>query len=122
MATPQRTAETRRAAPTPTMAPVMVWVVETGTPRLVAMNRVIAPPVSAQKPCIGVRRVIREPMVWTIRQPPNSVPRPIAAWQDSTTHSGTWNWPSAGPMPCAISSAAMIPIVFWASLPPWPSE
>ena len=28
----QRTAETRRAAPTPTIAPVMVWVVETGTP------------------------------------------------------------------------------------------
>ena len=26
-ATPQRTAEVRRAAPTPTMAPVMVWVV-----------------------------------------------------------------------------------------------
>ena len=32
LATFQRTAETRRAAPTPTMAPVMVWVVETGTP------------------------------------------------------------------------------------------
>ena len=31
-ATLQRTAETRRAAPTPTIAPVMVWVVETGTP------------------------------------------------------------------------------------------
>ena len=26
-ATPQRTAEARRAAPTPTMDPVMVWVV-----------------------------------------------------------------------------------------------
>ena len=32
LATFQRTAETRRAAPTPTMAPVMVWVVETGMP------------------------------------------------------------------------------------------
>ena len=32
LATPQRTAEVRRAAPTPTMAPVMVWVVETGMP------------------------------------------------------------------------------------------
>ena len=31
-ATPHRTAESRRAAPTPTMAPVMVWVVETGMP------------------------------------------------------------------------------------------
>ena len=43
LATFQRTAETRRAAPTPTMAPVMVWVVETGTPMWVARNRVIAP-------------------------------------------------------------------------------
>ncbi len=29
----QRTAEARREAPTPTMAPVMVWVVETGMPK-----------------------------------------------------------------------------------------
>ena len=34
--------------------------------------------VSAQKPCTGVRRVICEPMVWTMRQPPNSVPSAIA--------------------------------------------
>ena len=53
----------------------------------------IAPPVSAQKPCAGVRRVIFEPIVWTIRQPPNSVPSAIAAWQDSTTQNGTWNSP-----------------------------
>ena len=31
-ATPQRTADRRCEAPTPTMAPVMVWVVDTGTP------------------------------------------------------------------------------------------
>ena len=37
-------------------------------------------------------RVIFEPMVRTIRQPPKRVPRPIAAWQARTTHSGTWKW------------------------------
>ena len=31
-ATPQRTARAPRVEPTPTMAPVMVWVVETGMP------------------------------------------------------------------------------------------
>jgi len=31
--TPQRTAERRREAPTPTMAPVIVWVVLTGMPK-----------------------------------------------------------------------------------------
>ncbi len=71
------------------MAPVMVWVVETGTPSQVAMNRVAAPPVSAQNPCIGVSLVILKPMVRTIRQPPIRVPSAIAAWHDSTTQNGT---------------------------------
>jgi PiT family inorganic phosphate transporter len=44
----------------------------------------------AQKPCIGVRRVILLPMVWTMRQPPNRVPKPIAVWQASTTQNGMW--------------------------------
>jgi hypothetical protein len=50
LATFQRTDETLRAAPTPMMQPVIVWVVETGMPRCVAANSVMAPPVSAQKP------------------------------------------------------------------------
>src|SRR5260370_42583116 len=91
LATFQRTAETRRAAPTPTIAPVMVWVVETGTPSQVAMNSVAAPPVSAQNPCIGVSLVIRNPMLRTIHQPPIRVPNAIAAWHASTTQNGTEN-------------------------------
>ena len=31
-ATPQLTADSRRVEPTPTIAPVIVWVVETGMP------------------------------------------------------------------------------------------
>ena len=58
-ATPQRTAEALRTDPTPTMAPVMVWVVDTGTPIAVARNSVIAPPVSAQKPPTGLSLVMR---------------------------------------------------------------
>ena len=60
------------------IAPVMVWVVETGTPSHVARNRVMAPPVSAQNPCIGFNRVMREPIVCTMRQPPNRVPSEMA--------------------------------------------
>src|SRR5215207_2183457 len=89
LATPHRTAEVLRAAPTPIIDPVIVWVVETGMPSHVAPNRVIAPPVSAQNPCIGVRRVIFEPIVWTIRQPPSKVPSPMATWQLMTTQNGT---------------------------------
>src|SRR4051812_26944216 len=120
LATFQRTAEARRAAPTPTMAPVMVCVVETGTPSQVAMNSVAAPPVSAQKPCIGVSFVMRNPMVRTMRQPPIRVPIAIAAWHDSTTQNGTEN--SVPRWPCEYNSTAMMPMVFCASLPPWPSE
>ena len=63
LATFQRTAEVLRAAPTPTIDPVMVCVVDTGTPSQVAVNSVMAPAVSAQHPCVGHNRVIYEPMV-----------------------------------------------------------
>src|SRR4029434_3173141 len=89
LATFQRTAEILRAAPTPTIAPVIVCVVDTGIPSQVARNRVAAPPVSAQNPCIGVRWVILDPIVRTMRQPPNNVPSAIAAWQLRTPQSGT---------------------------------
>ena len=57
---------------------ITVVVVDTGTPSAVARNSVIAPPVSAQKPPTGFSLVIFWPMVLTMRQPPNMVPRPIA--------------------------------------------
>ncbi len=69
-ATPQRTADNRCTAPTPMIAPVMVWVVLTGIPDNAVPNSVIAPAVSAQKPPKGLSLVIFDPMVWTIRQPP----------------------------------------------------
>lgn len=37
----------------------------------------------------GLSFVSRIPIVLTMRQPPARVPRPIAAWADSTTHRGT---------------------------------
>src|SRR2546423_14252304 len=62
-ATPQRTADRRCTAPTPTMAPVMVWVVLTGIPASAVPNRVKAPALSAQNPPIGLSLVILEPIV-----------------------------------------------------------
>ena len=78
-ATPQRTAEILRAAPTPLTAPVTVWVVETGIPSQVAPNNAAAPPASAQNPWVGRRSVMRDPTVRTMRQPPINVPPAIAA-------------------------------------------
>jgi len=78
-ATPHRTEEKEVVLPTPIIAPVMVWVVETGTPKKVANKIEIAPPVSAQKPPTGFNLVIFCPMVLTIRHPPDMVPKAIAA-------------------------------------------
>ena len=73
-ATPQRTADSRLIEPTPMIAPVIVCVVLTGTPRCVAVKSEIAPAVSAAKPPTGCSLVIFDPIVWMMRQPPDSVP------------------------------------------------
>ena len=62
-ATPQRTVEMLRVEPTPTIAPVMVCVVETGMPMAVARKSVMAPPVSAQK-ASAVRWGVAGNIVW----------------------------------------------------------
>ena len=140
LATLQRTQERRRREPMPTIAPVMVCVVLTGTPNTEAINREIEEADSAQKPSTGRRRVIFWPIVLTIFHPPESVPSAIAPWQSNTTESGTINWPCAassiswwvsrksriGPTSLPVKppskSMLIIPMVFWASLPPWPKE
>jgi hypothetical protein len=66
-------------APTPMIAPVIVWVVDTGIPAPVAQNSVMAPALSAQKPPKGCSFVILVPIVLTIRHPPSMVPSAIAA-------------------------------------------
>lgn len=58
-AIPQRTALALCVEPTPTIAPVIVCVVETGIPNAVAVKSVIAPPVSAQNPPTGLSFVKR---------------------------------------------------------------
>src|SRR5262249_20760624 len=88
-ATPQRTAENRCIAPTPMIEPLIVCVVLTGMPAMAVPINVIAPAVSAQKPPPGRRLVIRRPIVFTRRQPPAIVPRPIAAWAERMTQNGT---------------------------------
>ena len=78
LATPQRTAEARRAVPAPMTAPVIVCVVDTGMPIAEALNSMIEPPNDALKPWCCESRVIFVPIVSIIFQPPHAVPRPIA--------------------------------------------
>ena len=57
---------------------MIVCVVLTGTPKKIVSTSVKAAPDSAQKPSTGRRRMMRWPIVLTIRQPPNRVPTPMA--------------------------------------------
>src|SRR5438876_10743431 len=88
-ATPHRTADSRCAAPTPEIAPVIVCVVLTGMPKYEASEMVNAAPGSAQKPPNGVSFVRRCPIVFTIRQPPAIVPEAMARLAAPTTQHGT---------------------------------
>src|SRR5262249_58961333 len=88
-ATPQRTAEKRCSEPTPMIAPVIVCVVLTGIPNVAVPSSVSAPALSAEKPPTGRSLLMRMPIVLTIRQPPDRVPRPMAAWAAMITQNGT---------------------------------
>ena len=78
-AIPHRTALNRRRDPMPIIAPVIVCVVLTGIPNVEEKNSVAAAPNSAQNPSTGFSFATFCPIVLTIRQPPNMVPRAMAA-------------------------------------------
>ena len=78
-ATPHLTADNLFKEPIPNIAPVIVCVVLTGIPNPDAIKRVMAALVSAQKPSTGLSFANFIPIVLTIRQPPNIVPRAIVA-------------------------------------------
>jgi hypothetical protein len=88
-ATPQRTADNLFVAPTPMMAPVIVWVVLTLMPPNAVASSVIPPAVSAQNPSAGFSLVTFCPMVFTILHPPNNVPVAIAMCEQMMTQNGT---------------------------------
>src|SRR3954452_7058483 len=90
-----RTDRSPRVVPTPRIDPVMAWVVLMGTPPNVAAKMVVAAAVSAQNPPTGFSRVMPEPIVLTIRHPPNMVPNAMAPLQVRMIHQATvWEWPS----------------------------
>lgn len=90
-ATPHFTARIPLSVPTPTIAPVIVCVVLIGTPMADAPNRTSEAAPSAQNPSTGRSFESLLPIVLTMRQPPDIVPRTIVAWQVSTIQSGMWN-------------------------------
>src|SRR5690242_12747191 len=87
-ATPQRTADSRLAAPAPMIAPEITCVVDSGKPTCDAERITAAPAPWAEKPCAGSILMMRVPIVLMIRQPPTYVPRAIADAADTTTHVG----------------------------------
>ena len=72
--------------------------------------------VSAANPWTGSSFVILKPIVLTILQPPNRVPRAIAELAMIATQRGTLNFER---FPVETRRAVTTPMVFWASLLPW---
>src|SRR5207248_728435 len=88
-ATPQRTADRRRAAPAPITPPLMTWVVEIGKPKCDTARITAAPPPCAANPWAAFMFLMRVPVVLMILQPPAYVPSPIAAAAEAITQRGT---------------------------------
>src|ERR687892_2771887 len=78
-ATPHRTADRRRVAPTPITAEVIVWVVEIGAWKTNAVvYRTLAAVASAANPRGGSRCTMGPPSVRKRGHPPGYVPAPHA--------------------------------------------
>src|SRR5919199_1893424 len=84
-ATPQRTADTRFAAPEPITPPEMVWVVERGNPTCEEARITAAPAPWAENPWAESILWIRLPMVRMMRPPPAYVPRAMALAAETIT-------------------------------------
>jgi hypothetical protein len=108
-ATPQRTFDNLSAEPTPIMAELTTWVVETGPPRRAAPKITVAEVTWDVKPWMGRMRYIFAPKVLIIRHPPVAVPKDMDAALSAITHQGTTKPRN---QPVATRLMLIIPIVF----------
>ena len=115
-ATPHRTADSRRVAPTPTIAPVIAWVVLTGTPSSVAMSSATAAPVSAAKPPTGCS--LRDLRSHRVDDPPAAGQRAEADRRVRGQIDPERDVERLDVAGRRTATPAMIPIVFCASLAP----
>ena len=106
-ATPHRTADKRRVAPTPRIDEVIEWVVLTGKPSRDALSMIEAAVVSAANPSIVRSFDILLPTVVITLLPPAAVPRAMVSPEMNITHRGTSN---SEMRPPAKRAKVMIPM------------
>ena len=113
--TPKLMADNRLTAPTPIMALVLVWVVDTGMPNTLESSRHSAADRSAEKPWYFSSFTISMPTALMIFSPPTLVPMPITALHSSISHTGI-RTPSTLLMPLEKATPKnSTPINFWPS-------
>ena len=116
---PQRTAESRWVAPTPMMEPVMVWVVLTGMPPIAGADQHHRPRRLRAEAADGAQ--LGQPHPHGLHDPPAARP-----WCRARSRRGRRGSPrtarrTRGPdSRLEKSRIAMMPMVFCASLVPWP--
>src|SRR5690349_4573459 len=91
-ATPQRTADSRRVAPTALHGGVVKCVVGDGNAVVDAVVGNTGPGAGrGVTAAAGVRLMVRRPIVRKIRQPPAYVPALVGAAEARNPQIGTWN-------------------------------
>ena len=118
-ATPQRTADRRWVVPTPTIAPEIVWVVDTGTPPKVASPSEIA--AARLGGHASDRLELRDLRAHRVHDPPAAEQRAEPDRRVRGQHDPQRARPTLATASRSRSTRVrMTPIVFCASLPPWP--
>ena len=108
-----------RAAPTPMMAVVLVWVVETGRPPKVATARLTQVDRLAAKPWNASIFTMSTPTLLMMRSPPAAVPKPMDRAQNTMSHTGSTMLAPVMPMPTAMVIAKRkMDMNFWPSWAP----
>ena len=111
-------ADRRLTAPTPMMALVLVWVVDTGMPSRLEYSRQSAPARSAQKPWYRSSLTMSMPTDLMIFSPPTLVPRAMTTLHSSISQTGI-SMPATEPWPWAKASPRnSTPMNFWPSWAP----
>ncbi len=103
------------ALPTPITDELMIWLVLTGTPERLQVNRIANAETWAAKECTGLMLKIPYPTVFIILVPPIVIPMARAAALIVITHSGMVN---SGIFPAKRSASEISPMAFWESFVP----
>lgn len=122
LAMPQFTRLKLFDAPTPMMAAVEQWLVETGMPVIEATNSVITVEMEAATPWYFSSVTMSMATDLMMRLPPSSVPREMASEQRIISHRGKLVSPLVSMPKASAMPKSPMDMNFWPSCAPWRND